>query len=97
MTRQAFTPRLTLLFSVTELCFNLLHFLVDNVTKELKLSLMKKIIRSECIVYYCVFIGAGSLELILCRVQWASLLPLLSFGVVTDGMLLGTGRRVTKL
>lgn len=37
-----------------------------------KLLLMKKIIRSECIVYYCVFIGAGSLELILCRVQGLS-------------------------
>lgn len=58
---------------------------------------MKKIIRSECTVDYCVFISAGSLELILCRVQWASLLPLLSFGVVTDGMLLATGRRVLHL
>lgn len=50
----------------------------------------------HCILL-CFHWCRGSLELILCRVQWASLLPLLSFGVVTDGMLLGTGLRVAKL
>lgn len=93
MTRQAFTPRLTLFLFLSNRVKVLIFFIFWLIMspRNWKLSLMKKIIRSECIVYYCVFIGAGSLELIPKAVCSGLVSSRCWVSVVTDGMLLGTG------